>query len=59
MPRARRTRSLPVALSYRNRTVPLPAVALVPSAVRLQKVGSVKRICTPVMVPTVVPVADW
>jgi len=36
----------------------LPAVAPVPSAVRSQKVGSVKRRCTPMIVPAVMPVVD-
>src|SRR5215471_104020 len=59
VPPVRRICSLPAPLTYRNRTVPLPAAALVPSAEKSQKVGSVNRRCTPVIVPTVAPAPGW
>src|SRR5215467_4239007 len=50
--------SLPVPLAYRKWTIPLPAVAPVPSAAKSQNPGSVKTRCTPVIVPAVVPVLE-
>src|SRR5262249_13035326 len=50
--------SLPVPLVYRKWTIPLPAVAPVPSAAKSQNAGSVKTRCTPVIVPVVVPVVE-
>src|SRR5215469_39280 len=50
--------SLPVPLVYRKWTMPLPAVAPVPSAAKSQNAGSVKTRCTPVIVPVVVPVLE-